>query len=114
MIVILVLPTVMPSQAASTLTGWLSDKLLHCMEYALLGVVLVTAVMLTWPDRSWVFVVFLTLVIGVGWGAFDEWQQGFIPWRNSDPWDLFADFVGVCIGTAVGYALRLVGRYVFH
>jgi len=38
------------------------------------------------------------LIITIAYGIFDEWSQGFVPGRISDPHDLLADLMGMFAG----------------
>jgi VanZ family protein len=46
----------------------------------------------------------LAVAIAVAFGAADEWHQGFIPGRSTDPADWRADSVGAA-GGAIIFAL---------
>lgn len=47
---------------------------------------------------------FIAIAIAVGFGAADEWHQGFIPGRSADPADWRADSMGAA-GGALLFAL---------
>ena len=40
----------------------------------------------------------LFLLMGVGYGALDEWHQGFVPGRDASVGDWVADSAGVILG----------------
>jgi len=75
------------------------DKVVHFILYAIL------ALLGTWPlpHRPW-----LLFFICVGYGAFDEWHQSFVPTRHPDIWDLTADAVGSLSAILImSWSLRL-------
>jgi VanZ family protein len=56
------------------------DKVLHFIEYLILGVAL----------RYWAG--------GMGFAALDEFHQRYVPGREASYWDLLADVGGVLVG----------------
>jgi len=89
-----------------TFPGEPSDKLIHGMLYAGLGVVCLFAVV----DRHWRQITVRcgvdAVLIVVAYGTFDEFHQSFVTGRESDFADLMADVAGAA--TAV-FALWLWG-----
>jgi len=79
------------------LTARFSDKLLHGVEYAVLGVLLCRA--LRGERIAWRLCVVLAVVLASVYGASDEWHQGFVPERNSDVLDWITDTVGGALGS---------------
>jgi VanZ family protein len=71
-----------------------NDKTAHYLAYGLLGGLLYLALWANNPRRS--DLVFLVLVIGMCYGALDEWTQP-LPWfrRTCDLVDWFADCAGL-------------------
>jgi VanZ family protein len=72
----------------------LSDKVLHAIEYALLGVLCYRAFRHaagTWGGQ---YAVLLAIVATMAYGVTDEWHQAFVPFREPDRWDLAADLLG--------------------
>jgi len=72
----------------------LNDKLIHLALYGVLGATL------AWGKNSastapphWAL-----LLLGVAYGALDEWHQSFVPRRDPSLDDLLADVVGVGVG----------------
>lgn len=77
----------------------LRDKVLHFIEYTILGGLIAHAVHVTWGfrgGRSSMFAVLLSISLGL----LDELHQFFVPGRSADILDLVADSAGVCV--AVG------------
>jgi VanZ family protein len=80
----------------------LQDKLLHAMEYAALGALLVPGlrkVGLT-PRGA----LLLAVALASLYGATDEFHQSFVPGRDSDVLDWVADTLGAAIGAAMATA----------
>ena len=75
-----------------------SDKLIHMIEYAVLGMLTYHAVGTAgWaPKGAWRIV--LVIVIGIAYGASDEFHQSFVPTRSPDVHDVMADAAGTAIG----------------
>ncbi|PPC89713.1 MAG: hypothetical protein CTY34_10450 [Methylobacter sp.] len=69
------------------------DKVAHFVVYGILGAMILT--LLIHVNRIFKIPYFqLTLFLVVLAGIFDEFHQSFVPTRNTDGWDLFADFCG--------------------
>jgi VanZ family protein len=71
---------------------------LHVVEYSLLGFLLFNA------NRN----VKVSVLIGSIYGLSDEVHQKFVPFRQFSLFDVVADVIGVCIGTA--FFLHLTKR----
>ncbi len=74
------------------------DKVLHAIEYALLGFLCYRAFRHaagTWGEH---YAVLLAVVAATIYGATDEWHQAFVPFRESDRWDLATDLLGALLG----------------
>lgn len=71
--------------------GW--DKLIHFLEYAGLGWLLVQSL-----DRKELKFVTMMIIAGMVFGIFDELLQYFIPRRISSVADWFADTAGLIVG----------------
>lgn len=76
------------------------DKLIHCVEYAVLGFFLYR-----WVDLEFRFTTtataLLTLLLGTVFGALDENYQRLIPGRNPDVYDWVLDTVGVLLAVSI-------------
>ena len=85
-----------------------SDKSGHLSAYVLLGVLTFRAVAgglparLTWPGALAV------LIIAAGHGALDEFHQSFVPGRQSDIADWYADSAGACLGLIACWAWGII------
>jgi VanZ family protein len=78
------------------------DKLIHCVEYFVLGIVLLRWLKGEFEIKTTPLII-LTLVIGSAWGILDENYQRLIPGRNPDFWDWVLDTIGILIAAIVGY-----------
>jgi VanZ family protein len=87
------------SQPLPFVTAHVWDKALHLTEYAGLGLLLCRA--FRGEGIGWTVAVALALVAASGYGASDEWHQSFVPLRDADIRDWFADTVGATVGAAV-------------
>lgn len=70
---------------------WFDPKklLLHFIEYAILGALLIKG-----TKRMG-----LSLSIGILYGVLLETIQGFVPYRVFDMWDMLANILGASLGT---------------
>ena len=84
----------------SPITFPMWDKVAHLGEYGLLGLLGYTAVA-GWGRRG-LWRPALVLVVGLAWGALDEWIQAHTPGRESAFSDWLADAAGILIGIGVG------------
>lgn len=75
-----------------------TDKVIHTVEYALLGWLLARALTHTTATKGagtvWVLVVALAILYGMS----DEYHQSFVVGRQCDIWDLMMDMIGGAIG----------------
>ena len=79
----------------------LKDKLAHAMEYSVLGLLLFGGIGWTVSRSRGVTFLFL-FAVGVSIGALDELLQSYVPGREMDLYDWFADAVGVAAGVGLG------------
>ena len=87
-----------------TLHVW--DKLLHATEYAALGLLLLRA--LKGEHLPWRTALLLALLLTSLYGASDEWHQSFVPGRDSEITDWYADTMGGGLGAVAGLLLAWV------
>lgn len=85
-------------------TAHVWDKLLHTTEYAGLAVLLCRA--LLGEGLSWAASIVIAAAFASVYGGTDEFHQLFVPGRDSDVFDWFADTIGSSIG-AIAYALLI-------
>jgi len=99
-----VLLSSIPGQQMPPGPWWNADKLIHGVEYAVLGALLVRA-LLRGPPRLRVPAALAVAVVGAAvFGVTDELHQAFTPGRYCSAFDAVADGVGGALG-AVAAAL---------
>jgi hypothetical protein len=81
-----------------------SDKLVHGLAYAGLGLLLCRAYLGSALGRTAAFA--LAVLTASLYGASDEWHQSFVPNRFADPLDWVADTLGALAGAAIWLRLR--------
>jgi len=88
----------------------LKDKLVHLVEYLILGILLTAAVgRLACRTKAGTFLLFLA--IGATIAAFDEVLQSHVPGRSMDVFDWVADVLGVTVGVGLFVSLtRSAGK----
>ncbi len=74
------------------------DKLIHAVEFGVLGFLVGRASLLTWPGIATPRVGALAWVITFAFGFSDELHQAFVPGRSSELADLVADGFGGALG----------------
>ena len=75
------------------------DFFLHSVEYALFGFLLIRAMALSFGRMAFSKLFWLAVVLGILYGASDEWHQSFVPMRDCSFVDLLADSIGVFLGS---------------
>ncbi len=85
------------------------DKLVHAVEYFLLGVLLFAAIG-RGISRSKLGTFLFLFAVGASIGALDEMFQSYIPGREMSIYDWIADAVGVGLGTGLTVYFRLGRR----
>ena len=86
----------------------MQDKFGHLIVYAILGLLLIRA-LLYQPNQSiydkagW-----LTFLIGSGYAISDEIHQSFVPGRSADVEDVIADIIGIAIVLCIFYIRKLI------
>jgi VanZ family protein len=74
------------------------DKILHFLEFGLLGIFLYRSFRFYRPFKK---PYLLTLAVGIPYAALDEIHQFFVPGRHCDITDLSADILGVILFAAL-------------
>jgi len=85
-----------------------TDKPLHWLAYLGLAVVVVRAVAGGLPVRLDARSAAIAMLITVGYGAFDEVHQMFVPGRSAEMNDLLADAAGAISGAVVCWAWGII------
>ena len=91
------------SQAQSALPPLISglDKLLHALEYAILGGLWIRALDNQFSRNSLATLKFLAFFVAVLYAASDEFHQKFVSGRSADFFDWLADSSGAALGSFV-------------
>jgi VanZ family protein len=76
------------------------DKLIHCLEYAVLGFLLFRWLRLEHPLQTVNTISVITFLSGSMMGVIDENYQRLTPGRFPDFWDWVLDSVGVFLAAA--------------
>ncbi|MCA9399450.1 MAG: VanZ family protein [Candidatus Omnitrophica bacterium] len=75
------------------------DKVVHAIEYAILGFLTTRAVFGTVPDGSnWRILYICGIFLAILYGLSDEYHQAFVPGRTSSAADFLADSLGAILG----------------
>ena len=80
-----------PSRHLPSIFMSLSDKLVHAVEYGILGILLYRAFHQTTPTNKSIS---LAVIGALAFGISDEFHQWFVPHRQADTWDVVADTLG--------------------
>jgi len=90
-----------PGDHLPPLGSWNADKLLHAVEFSVIGALLLRLLRRTsWGARATVAVL-LAVVMTSAWGALDEVHQLLTPNRSSDWRDWVADTAGALVGALI-------------
>ena len=84
-----------------------SDKIVHFIEYGILGALFFFAFIRTGERKRYVLFVILSTVSAFAYGVTDEIHQYFVPTREFCVYDLIADFSG-------GLFFSLLMSYLFR
>ena len=76
------------------------DKLLHLVEYSILGYLAVNSFRAISKDQ-----VMVVIISCLGFACFDELWQSLIPGRFSSGLDIIADGIGITVGAIFGSLL---------
>lgn len=87
----------LPSQAVPSLGIEYEDLVIHFLVYSVLGYCLGIA-LLHDPERANLEMAIIAILLGVLYGASDEFHQMFVPGRFSTISDFLADSAGVLVG----------------
>lgn len=74
------------------------DKVVHFVEYLILGFLLIRALLKSGLNINLAKITILAIIIATLYAASDEWHQRFISGRTCDAIDFFWDFIGLNIG----------------
>ena len=77
------------------------DKVVHFVEYGVLGFLLARLIANTKSSFPRVFLLCLVVILATLYGISDELHQAFVPGRNASPWDVAADGLGGLAGAVI-------------
>jgi VanZ family protein len=75
-----------------------ADKVLHIVEYAILGILIINLLKHYFPDQGNKQLISLAVVLSTLYGISDEFHQYFVPFRDANLFDVLADGIGSCLG----------------
>ncbi len=90
-----------PGKSVPTIFTLSWDKLLHVIEYFLLGVLGYRA--FEYRNKN---ITIIISVFGILFGCFDEMWQSFIPGRYPSYYDVIADGIGVILGVTTIHIIK--------
>jgi len=77
------------------------DKLIHCTEYFILGILMLRWLVAEFPHFYWKKTAAYVLIIVAACGAIDEMYQNLTPNRTPDFYDWCLDFIGSILSVLV-------------
>ena len=77
------------------------DKLIHFVEYFILGALLVRAFMSSSSETNFKSILLLSILIASTYGILDEFHQRFVPGRSFEIFDMFSDIIGSLSGAVI-------------
>jgi VanZ family protein len=83
-------------------------KLGHWTEYFILAILLGAACKAQWPKQTWRNRFVTTVIITTLYAISDEWHQSFVPGRDADLHDVWADAIGAVAGAAGCWAWGII------
>jgi VanZ family protein len=86
------------SDPLPVVTAHVWDKLLHAIEYAVLGILFARA--LFGEGLGIPATLVFAVLLGAAYGASDEYHQLLVPMRNADVQDWIVDLIGASLGAA--------------
>ena len=91
------------SSAPRVVPSWLGvvpgiDKVIHLVEFAVLGVLVARALGKAWPETRGLRLFLITATFVACYGVSDEVHQAWVPGRSSSVYDALADTMGGCLG----------------
>jgi len=97
--VVIFIVSSLPSLALPDIGFSFEDKLAHLVEFGVFGFLLVRSLgsRLGYGFRG----LGIVAIIGTGYAASDEWHQSFVPGREADVTDFFADVMGILLALAL-------------
>ena len=88
----------LPHPLPESIQKYVSDWILHGVEYGVFGFLLIRALQGSFEKKSLSFLFVTALLLGILYGVSDEWHQHFVPNRHASAHDVAADGLGVFLG----------------
>lgn len=85
-----------------------TDKQAHFSGYSVLGLLIARAAARGLGRRVTWTMALVAIVITIAYGISDEYHQSFVPGRDSDIHDVYADSLGGVIGTVACWAWGII------
>src|SRR6478609_9439882 len=98
--IVILLGSSVPGQNIPYVFQFTPDKLIHCLEYFVFGMLLIRWVVVEFKI-SLIYQVLITLVLGSLAAMFDELYQHLTPGRTPDVWDWCLDFAGISLSILI-------------
>ncbi len=92
-LILILIGSSIPGKSVPTFFAFTWDKLLHVIEYFLLGVLGYRAF-----DSKRKYLAITVSIFGILFGCIDEIWQSFTPGRHPSYYDVIADGIGVILG----------------
>jgi VanZ family protein len=99
---------VVSAQPDPPLPSVITDKQGHSAGYAVLAALVTRALVGGLGGQVHVAQAARSIALTTTYGASDEWHQSFVPGREADVADVWADAVGACVGTALCWAWGII------
>ena len=99
-IIIIISVSSIPGHSMPRFILFVWDKLLHVVEYSILGYLAVNSFRAISKDQ-----VMVVIISCLGFACFDELWQSLIPGRFSSGLDIIADGIGITVGAIFGSLL---------
>ena len=99
-LIVILIGSSIPGNSVPSLIALSWDKLLHVLEYSLLGFLGYRAF---YKDSK--FSIYYLIIFGLFFGILDETLQSFIPGRFPSHYDVIADLIGVICGVSSGASI---------
>ena len=90
-----------PGKSVPTVFAFAWDKLLHVIEYFILGILGYRAY-----ENSYKYITIIIPIFGIVFGCIDEIWQSFIPGRYPSYYDVIADGIGVILGVVTIHMIK--------
>jgi VanZ family protein len=91
--------------------GRLTDKQAHAIAYGLLAGLICRALSGARLTGVTAGRALAAVLLATAYGVTDEWHQSFVPGRESDVADLYADALGAALAAVACFSCGIIGRF---